>query len=151
MENLISPAKNPAKAFLSRYRGALVKCRALQRAIEAAQEDATNITVALKSVCVQSTGNGERMADDIVRKIDATVLLTEAKAEADRVLGEIMTAILSVPDDIQQTVLIEKYVNGKTLEEIRGLINYEQRNTVIIHGRALWAVWQWMKETGVHP
>lgn len=142
---LISPVKNPAKPFLSRYRGALVKARALQRAIDAAYEDATNITVTLKAVNVQSGGSGERMADSVVKMMDATELLTEAKAEADKILGEIMTAIMSVPDDVQQTILIEKYVNGKTLEEIRGIIGYEQRNTVILHGRALWAVWQWMK------
>ena len=142
----IPPAKNPAKAFLNRYRGALAKCRALQQAIDAAQEDATNITVTLKAVNIQSTGSGERMADNVVKKLDAAAMLIDARADADKILKEIMTAILSVPDDVQQTVLIEKYVNGKKLDEIRGLIGYEQRNTVIIHGRALWSVWQWMKK-----
>jgi hypothetical protein len=64
-------------------------------------------------------------------------------------MQEIMNAIDSVPDDIQQTVLIEHYINGRTLAEIQTDICYEKRNTIIIHGRALWHVWQWMRKEGL--
>lgn len=140
---------NPAKAYLMRYRSLQYKCAALERAIRSAMENATNTTVALKEVCVQTSGGGEMMANAVVNAIDATHILEEQRKEAVRIMAEIMDAIKSVPDEIQQTVLIERYINGRTLQDIQKDIHYEKRNTIIIHGRALWNVWQYMKRKGV--
>ena len=140
---------NPAKAYLLRYRGLKAKCAALERAIRAAFENATNTTVALKEICVQTSGGGEMMANAVVNVIDATAILEERRRECQTVMQEIMNAIDSVPDDVQQTVLIEHYINGRTFEEIRKDICYEMRQTFVIHGRALWHVWQWMRKNGL--
>ena len=141
--------QNPAKAFLMRYRALEQKCAALERAIRSAMENATNTTVALKEVCVQTSGGGEMMANAVVSAIDATKVLEDQRREANKTMCEIMDAIKAVPDDTQQTVLIEKYVNGLTLQQIQNEIHYEKRNTIIIHGRALWEVWQYMKRKGL--
>ena len=141
--------QNPAKAYLMRYRSCQFKCAALERAIRSAMENATNTTVALKEICVQTSGGGEMMANAVVSAIDATKILEEQRQEATKIMNEIMTAIRSVPDDTQQTVLIEHYINGRTLQQIQTDIHYEKRNTIIIHGRALWNVWQWMKGKGL--
>ena len=142
--------KNPAKAFLSRYRALKSKCAAIERAIREAFEDATNTTVTLKDICVQTSGGGEMMANRVVDAVDATAYLAEQKEEAMRVMREIMEAINSVPDEVQQTVLIEKYINGRDLKDIQTDICYEKRNTIIIHGKALWNVWQYMKQKGLY-
>ena len=141
--------QNPAKAFLMRYRALKLKCAALERAIREAMENATNTTVALKELCVQTLGGGEMMANAVINAVDATKVLDEQRREAQGVMCEIMDAIKSVPDEVQQTVLIEKYINGRTLQEIQTDIHYEKRNTIIIHGRALWEVWQYMKRKGL--
>ena len=141
--------QNPAKAYLMRYRALQFKCAALERAIRSAMESATNTTVALKEVCVQTSGGGEMMANAVINAIDATKFLEEQRQEASQIMREIMDAIKSVPDDVQQTVLIEKYINGRTLQQIQADIHYEKRNTIIIHGRALWEVWQYMKRKGL--
>ena len=146
---MIPHEKNPAKAYLLRYRALQGKKNAVERAIREALEDATNITVALKEVCVQTSGGGDRMANDVIRAVDATAYLEEIRQECQRVMREILDAINSVPDDVQQTVLIEHYINGRTLQDIQTDIHYEKRNTIIIHGRALWNVWQWMKKKGI--
>lgn len=140
---------NPAKAYLSRYRALQGKCNALERAIREAMENATNTTVALKEICVQTSGGGEMMANAVVKAIDATQILEEQRQEATKAMREIMDAIKAVPDETQQTVLIEKYINGRNLIDIQTDIHYERRNTQIIHGRALWEVWQWMKRKGL--
>lgn len=145
----IEHRQNPAKGYLMRYRGLRAKCNALERAIRAAFEDATNTTVALKEVCVQTSGGGEMMANAVVNAMDATAMLEDARRDCQRALREIMDAIDSVQDPVQQTVLIEHYINGRTLAEIQTDICYEKRNTLIIHGRALWQVWQWMKGKGL--
>lgn len=141
--------QNPAKGYLLRYRGLQMKCAAIERAINDAMETATNTTVRLKQICVQTSGGGEMMANAVISAIDATRFLEDQRREAQAVMREIMDAINSVPDAVQQTVLIERYINGKTLQEIQGVIHYERRNTVIIHGRALWEVWQYMKRKGL--
>lgn len=141
--------QNPAKAYLLRYRGLQSKCNALERAIRSAFENATNTTVALKEICVQTSGGGEMMANAVVNAMDATAMLEDYRRECQKTMREIMDAISSVPDDVQQTVLIEHYINGRTLADIQKDICYEKRNTIIIHGRALWAVWQWMKRKGL--
>lgn len=141
--------QNPAKGYLLRYRGLCMKCAAIERAINDAMETATNTTVRLKQICVQTSGGGEMMANAVISAIDATRFLEDQRREAQAVMREIMDAINSVPDAVQQTVLIERYINGKTLQEIQGVIHYERRNTVIIHGRALWSVWQYMKRKGL--
>ena len=141
--------QNPAKVYLMRYRQLQFKCAALERAIRSAMESATNTTVALKEICVQTSGGGEMMANAVVSAIDATKVLEEQRQEAQQVMREIMDAIKSVPDEVQQTILIEKYVNGRTLQQIQTDIHYEKRNTIILHGRALWAVLQYMKRKGL--
>ena len=141
--------KNPAKSYLMRYRALVYKCAAIDRAIRDMMADATNISVTLKEVQVQTSGGGERMANDVIKVIDATAELEAERKECNRVLSEILAAIKSVPDETQQTVLIEKYVNGRTLIDIQKDIHYERRNAQIIHGRALWSVWQYMKKAGV--
>ena len=146
---MIQHKQNPAKAYLMRYRALSHKCAALERAIRSAMENATNTTVALKEICVQTSGGGDMMANAVVSAIDATKILEEQRQEATRIMNEIMSAIKSVPDDTQQTILIEKYINGRTLQQIQTDIHYEKRNTIIIHGRALWNVWQYMKRKGL--
>ena len=140
---------NPAKAYLLRYRGLKSKCAALERAIRQAFEDATNTTVTLKEICVQISGAGEMMANAVINAMDATALLEDQRRECQKTMKEIMEAINSVPDETQQTVLIEHYINGRTLADIQTDICYEKRNTIIIHGRALWNVWQWMRKRGL--
>lgn len=142
-------AENPAKAYLMRYRHLKFKCVALERAIRLAMNDATNTTVSLKEICVQTSGGGDMMANAVVSVIDATKILEEERQEAQKVMREIMDAIKAVPDELQQTVLIEKYINGRTLAEIQNDIHYEKRNTIIIHGRALWSVKKWLERRAV--
>ena len=141
--------KNPAKAYLMRYRNLQYKCAALERAIRAAMENATNTTVTLKEICVQTSGGGDMMANAVVSALDATKMLEEQRQEAARIMCEIMEAIKAVPDDVQQTILIERYINGRLLQDIQKDIHYEKRNTIILHGRALWEVWQYMKKRGL--
>ena len=140
---------NPAKAYLMRYRAELGKVAALEQAIADARERATNTTAPLKDIVVQTSGGAGQVEAAVVSLVDATRQLDEMRSEAVDVMNEILRAINSVRDDVQQTILIEKYVNGRSLTDIQNTIHYERRNTQIIHGRALWAVYQYMIEKGL--
>lgn len=140
---------NPAKLYLMRYRAAKAKAAALERAIAQARELATNTTVPLKEVSVQTSSGGEMLANAVIKMVDAEAILTQMQAETRRTMYDVMQAISAVKDQTQQVVLIEKYINGQTLEEIKDRIHYESRMTQIIHGRALWAVQKYLRENGI--
>ncbi len=137
--------ENPAKAFLKRYRALAVQRDSLQRSIDAAWERATSRTARAKPIHV--TGGGgvyDRMAEDVARISDETEQLRAAKERAEMALAQIMDAIQAVPDETQKAVLLLRYVEGLDWDSVSRRIGYEERQTFILHGRALWTVHQWM-------
>lgn len=139
---------NPAKSFLRRYRSAEKRIKALERAIREAEERATDISVHIKEVSVMSSGSQQPMADSVIKALDASAQLWEEKLNADRVLAEVLEAINSVPDEMQKTILLMRYVTGMSWIEIQETIGYEISNTYILHGRALQAVNRWLRGRG---
>lgn len=145
MVNMDRP-ENPAKTYLKRYRACIYRVKSLERAIDEATARATSITVRLKPISVQN-GNTvyDQMAEEVCKIADITVELREEAEKAWEVLAEILKAIDAVPDEMQKTVLTLRYVEGLNWMQIAEKIGYEISNTYILHGRALWAVNQWMK------
>lgn len=138
---------NPAKRFLRGYRALLVRRESLLREIERRRESATGTTVRLKPVTVTGGGGAyDRMAEDVARIVDAEDALTDALTEISRKLAEILTAIESVPDEMQKTVLTLRYIEGLDWIAISEKINYEERMTFILHGKGLVGVNKWLEK-----
>ncbi len=138
--------ENPAKTYLKRYRALLIQRDSLQRSIDAAYDRAYSCTQRIKPVHVQGGGGVyDRMAEDVARITDATEQLRDAKAKVDAALGEILTAINAVPDEMQKTVLILRYVEGLDWIKIQEEMQYERTQVFVIHGRALWHVRRWLE------
>ena len=138
--------ENPAKTYLKRYRALLIQRDSLQRNIDAAYDRAYSCTQRLRPVRVQGGGSVyDRMAEDVARISDETEQLKAAKERAEKALAEIMSAIQAVPDEMQKTVLMLRYVEGLDWISIAERIGYEISNTYILHGRALWSVGKWME------
>ena len=141
--------ENPAKTYLRRYRALVIQQESLQRSIEAAYDRAYSCTQRLKPIRVQGGGGAyDRMAEDVARITDETEKLREAKAKVDAALGEILTAINAVPDEMQKTVLILRYVEGLDWIKIQEEMQYERTQVFVIHGRALWHVRKWLENGG---
>ena len=139
--------ENPAKAFLRQYVYITGRVDALQRAIDDAMERAFNTGVTLKEVKVLSSpAEHDPMAKDVCAAVDACEMLREYKAEAERVLREILTAIDDVPDEQQKELLTMRYVSGYSFPEIMNAMHYEKTQMFVIHGRALIQVNKWMNE-----
>ena len=138
---------NPAKRFLRGYRALVMRRDSLMREIDRRRESATGTTVRLKAINVQGGGGAyDRMAEDVARIVDAEETLGDALAEIGRRLREILTAIESVPDEMQKTVLTLRYIEGLDWISISERIGYEERQTFVIHGRALVEVNKWLME-----
>ena len=142
------PNNNPAKTFLRQYRGMVARCNALSRAIREAEEQATDVSVHLKPVSVQTSASGDAMLNSVIRMVEATEQLQEEKARCDQALQEVLTAINAVADETQKAVLTMRYVEGLAWTEIQEQINYERTQTLVIHGRALEQVNKWLRGHG---
>lgn len=143
---LIHRPENPAKTYLKRYRALLARQDSLQRAIEAAYDRAYSCTARIKPITVSGgTGAFDRMAEDVAKITDETEQLRAVKRQVDAALAEILAAIEAVPDETQKAVLTMRYVEGLDWISIADKIGYEISYTYIVHGRALWAVNQWLK------
>jgi DNA-directed RNA polymerase specialized sigma24 family protein len=138
--------ENPAKTYLKRYRALLIQRDSLQRSIEAAYDRAYSCTQRLRPVRVQGGGSVyDRMAEDVARISDETEQLKAAKERAEKALAEIMSAIQAVPDEMQKTVLMLRYVEGLEWHKVAVQINYTEAGVYVLHGRALWNVKKWME------
>ena len=136
--------ENPAKTFLRSYRAQLIRVDALRRAIDEAMERATDISVQLKPIIIQSNGVPDRMAEDVCKAADASSILIDELKKATAALNDVAIAIASVPDEMEKTVLTMRYIEGLDWITIAERIHYEERQTFIIHGRGLLAVNKWI-------
>ena len=145
---VIDKPENPAKTYLKRYRACIYRVKSLERAIDEATARATSISVRLKPISVQNGNSAyDQMAEEVCKIADITVELREEAEKAWEVLSEVLKAIDAVPDEMQKTVLTLRYVEGLGWTDIQEKIGYERTQTLVIHGRALWQVNQWMKGT----
>jgi len=144
---MIRHQENPAKDYLRRYRALAARQVSLQMAIDAAYERAYSRTQQIRPDRIQGGGAYDRMAEDVALIADATEQLKAAKANVDSALAEILRAIESVPDEMQRTVLTLRYVEGLDWIAVQERIHYEPSQMFVIHGRALWAVKQFLERT----
>jgi DNA-directed RNA polymerase specialized sigma24 family protein len=89
------------------------------------------------------------MAEDVARISDETEQLKAAKERAENALSQIMEAIQAVPDEMQRTVLMLRYVEGLEWHKVAVQINYTEAGVYVLHGRALWNVKKWMEKNEI--
>lgn len=141
--------ENPAKTFLRRYLGLCGRVDALQAAIDQAMERAMNIGVTMKEIKVLSSpAEHDPMARDVCNAVDACSILYEEKAKAEIALGEILTAIGTLTDEYQKSLLTMRYVNGMNFQDIGEKMHYEKTQVFVIHGRALIEINKYLRQKG---
>ena len=136
---------NPAKRFLRGYKALLLRRESLLREIERLRESLTGITAPLKEDPVQTSGAADRMGDTVARIVDAEEALNPALTEINRRIRAILMAIDAVPDEMGKTILTLRYIEGLDWISVSERIGYEERQTFVLHGRALSAVNHWLK------
>lgn len=107
---------------------------------------ATKITPTLKQDVVSGGSSQDKLSDAVAKIVD---LEAEIDREIDRYVNAMrnisaMIDALSDPDQLQ--VLHKRYVQFKTWEQIACDMNMTYRNVCYIHGKALLAVNEIMKE-----
>lgn len=135
---LIEKKPNPAKERLSGYRAILHRRDALREEIEESFVRATSCSVRLKPVTVSgSAASYDRIADDVLKGVDARARLEAEERKLSKKLAEILALIALVTDEQQKTVLTLRYVRGKPWGKIAEEIHYTKQHVLRLHGLAL--------------
>lgn len=135
---LIEKKPNPAKELLSGYRTTLLRRNAIRSEIEESYDRATSCTVRLKPISVSgSAASYDRMADDVVRGMDAR---TRLEAQERKLTEELATALRLIeyaqyPE--RKTLLTLRYIRGMSWAEIENEMHYGKTQLHVIHGYAL--------------
>ena len=139
--------QNPAKEFLNRYRHLVQRRESLLREIDMIRARATSTSVRIKDVNVLSSSRiHDQMAEDAALLADSTAALDALVKEIDMALREILEAIAAVDDEKQKTVLTLRYIEGLSWQHVQERMAYEHTQVMVIHGRALLKVKEWIKE-----
>ena len=120
-----------AKEYLQQYTQAMRRTHAISDHI-----------AELRAVCEQlRTEDGHRVALDaaVAELVDTERKVSAEVAQLCRIETEVSCTIGRMPEPYR-TLLYERYINGKTWEQIAVDMNYSYRGVTKMHGRALQAV-----------
>lgn len=130
-----------AKEWLSRARSIEGELDALNEAREIMEARLTKGVQTLTGDTVQSTKDPH--AFDKLGEL--TWQIMEQTRELDRAKAEIEAVIRKVENGKYRELLVRRYLNGKTFEEVAVKMHYTWRQVHRIHGRALIAVAEVLK------
>lgn len=122
-----------ARTWLNRARTIERELATLREAKQIINDQLTSATQALTGDVVQSSKDPHKF--DQIGELALTIKLRTM--ELDRVKAEILRGVNRVPDGLCRIVLIERYLNGKSMERVADDNNISRRNVWRIHGRAI--------------
>lgn len=137
---------NPAKQFLRAYKALQLRRDSLLHEVERMRESLTGTTVQLKQDVVTGGGAVDRIGNTVPDIVDTEAVIRPELEEINRRIKAIFQAINSVPDEMQKTVLTLRYIECLDWISIQERIRYEERQTFVIHGRALAHVNTWLNK-----
>lgn len=122
-----------ARTWLNRARTIERELSTLNEARQIINDQLTSATQTLTGDVVQSSKDPHKF--DQIGELALTIKLRTM--ELDRVKAEILRGVNRVPDGLCRIVLIERYLNGKSMEKLADDNNISRRNVWRIHGRAI--------------
>ena len=128
------------KDYLMQYRNAVKRAAAATDHIAELRAMAERITPQYGSSGGGSHSTGDKLGAAVARIVDAENRVSDELEMLEATEREVVNTISAVHDATLSTLLYERYVNGKTWEQIAVQLNYSWRQTVRLHGVALAAV-----------
>lgn len=125
-----------AKEYLSQIRKSDNQINNKLAEISRLREMAMSITSTLKEDVVQTSSNGDKLADTIAKIVD---LENEINADVDK-LVDTKKEIMSIIDTLEEPfcdLLYKRYLHYMTWEEIAVAMHYTYQWVCELHGRAL--------------
>lgn len=126
-----------AKNYLLEIRKLDRKINNKQIELDSLRALVTSITPTLKEINVQSNGSQDRLGETMVKIIDLQHEINNKIDEyVDRKL-EAIRLINKLEDDISINILIQRYINYKSWDEIAVSLSYTRQGIIKKHGKAL--------------
>lgn len=124
------------KAYLKQYLEAKDRFNDIMEEMARIRSDAERITPIITDM-----PGGAQISDRIANAVERlTACADELEREAEnmqQLMREIRAAIGTVPDSIQRRLLLLRYIDGHTWEEIAVMMNYSYVHICRLHGKAL--------------
>ena len=128
------------KEYLQQYRDAVRRAAAAQDHLDELRSMATRITPNYSSEGGGTHQTGDKLGAAVARILDAESRVSDELEMLEATEREVVKTINGVQDGTLSTLLYERYINGKTWEQIAVLMNYTYRRVTQLHGKALNAV-----------
>jgi DNA-directed RNA polymerase specialized sigma subunit len=128
------------KEYLQQYRDAVRRAAAAQDHLDELRSMATRITPNYSSEGGGTHQTGDKLGAAVARILDAESRVSDELEMLEATEREIVNTINDVQDGTLSNLLYERYINGKTWEQIAVLMNYTYRRVTQLHGKALNAV-----------
>ena len=127
-----------AKEYLNQLPNMQLRINSLKKSIQLCQECATKTGTQFSDLPMVQ-GNGNKIADNIEKKLDFEDELLQLVNEFEKFRFCVICQINRIPDNRYVSLLINRYVNNMSWEEIAEIIGYNDIKYVrkILHGRAL--------------
>ena len=129
------------KEYLQQYRHAADRARAALEHLEELESNATRVTPLYGGDgCGQHQSGDEKMCNAVDKIIEAKNRVSDELETLEATDREIIGTIDKITDGTLHTLLYERYINGKTWEQIAVQMNYTYRRVTQLHGKALNAI-----------
>lgn len=126
-----------AREYLQGLRQARMRLRGMELALDRLRRDLYGLQATDYSKDKVHGGEVVGMADKVARMVDLYGELSIEWDEFIRCWAEAYRLIRQVPDDKQQLVLTERYINGASWDEIAARMGYSFGGLMKLHRKAL--------------
>lgn len=140
-----------AKEYLLQYRDAVRRATAAQDHLDELRAMAERITPNYGSSGGGGHQTGDRLGAAVARLVDAESRVSDELELLEATERDVISTIGKIMDGTLHTLLYERYINGKTWEQIAVVMNYSYQHIVhYLHPKALNAV-KHLIESNIRP
>lgn len=140
---------NDVKAFLTKIELYDAHITSLTQDIQSLQSMATKVTACMNQVAVSGSGSQDKLGDAVAKIVDLEGRIQKKVCKYTELKEKVIELIEKVEDPKQVMVLYKRYAEYKPWEEIACDLKCTFRNVCYIHGKALQAMEQVLKDEGV--
>lgn len=131
-----TPENQKKIEYLSRYRklGKRIEQLSTERAMWLSRACKTTQTI---SDMPKAKNGAQGDSSEVAQYVEIGEEITRELRNLHRLRREIRAVITTLEDDILQTLMLYRYIDGMTFEQIAVKMNFSWRWTITLHGRAL--------------
>jgi len=133
--------KHPAMVYLAAYPAMKRRLEDLKDELEYIKETATRTTSRITAERISGTSMKDGMANAVIKGIETEERLERTINNLSEALTVRLMLIEEMQDEWEKLVLTERYINGRSWNNVLRRMPYEQTKVFELHGHALEHFW----------